>query len=108
MRMIETPTCRSPARIARWIGAAPRQRGSKRSVNVHGAERGGLEDGRRENQPVRRHTDDVGGKRLELRHGLGVSQRGRLAHAEAEFGRGELHRGRTSALPRPDTASGRT
>src|SRR5262245_38171110 len=29
MRMIEIPVSRSPARIARWIGAAPRQRGSR-------------------------------------------------------------------------------
>ena len=28
MRMVVTPVSASPARIARWIGAAPRQRGS--------------------------------------------------------------------------------
>jgi hypothetical protein len=28
MRMMVTPEMRSPARMARWIGAAPRQRGS--------------------------------------------------------------------------------
>ncbi len=28
MSMIDTPVSRSPAAIARWIGAAPRQRGS--------------------------------------------------------------------------------
>ena len=29
MRITSTPVCESPAMIARWIGAAPRQRGSK-------------------------------------------------------------------------------
>ena len=28
MRMMVTPVSASPARMARWIGAAPRQRGS--------------------------------------------------------------------------------
>ena len=46
MRMMVTPLTASPARIARWIGAAPRQRGSSEAWTLmhppRGASRIGL------------------------------------------------------------------
>ncbi len=58
--MIDTPVDASPARMARWIGAAPRQRGSSEAWTLTQPRARHLEDVARQDQAVGRHDDHVG------------------------------------------------
>ncbi len=53
-----TPVSVSPAMIARWIGAAPRQRGSSEACRLRQPSRGRIENGLRQDHAV---GDDHGG-----------------------------------------------
>ncbi len=52
MRITIAPVSSSPAMIARWIGAAPRQRGSSGGMQVEAAEPGRIEHRLRQQQAV--------------------------------------------------------
>ncbi len=73
--MIVMPVSASPASIARWIGAAPRQRGSRLAWMLR-QPRGGIDEhGRRQDQPVGRDDHRVVRRRREQRvrrAGVGV------------------------------------
>jgi hypothetical protein len=50
--MMVMPVSASPASMARWIGAAPRQRGSRRGVDVQAAQARQVQHPLRQDQPV--------------------------------------------------------
>jgi hypothetical protein len=62
--MIPTPVSASPARIARWIGAAPRQRGSSEAWTLRQPSRGARAPARQD-QPIGRDHRDIGVQRRE-------------------------------------------
>ena len=75
MRMMVTPVAGSPASRARWIGAAPRQRGSSEAWMLRQPSRGNVERGGGKYQPVRDHD-----QRIDL---SGAQQPERIGSLEA-------------------------
>ncbi len=60
MRMIITPVSASPAMIARWMGAAPRQRGSSEAWMFQHPSRGASSTGLRQDQAIGNDDGDIG------------------------------------------------
>ena len=91
--MIVMPVSVSPARIAAWIGAAPRQRGSRLAWMFRQPRRGASSIGLGQDQPIGRHH---GGIQLEcgecrLRRRIGAQPR-RRAHRQTQLLRRDVHR----------------
>ena len=100
--MMQTPVSASPARIARWIGAAPRQRGSRRGMDVQAAKPRRIQHRLRQDQPIGHHHRHIGAQRGKLRLRLGAAQRNRVPHRQAQrLGRAPAPGCGRSALPRP-------
>ena len=81
MRMTVAAVSASPAMMARWIGAAPRQRGSAEACRLRQPSRGRRQHGLRQDQAVGDDDADVGAmgrERTGLRLGLqaGRGERG--------------------------------
>ena len=85
MRIRSTPVSASPAMIARWIGAAPRQRGKQRRMKVEAAEPRRRQHRRRQNEAVGDDDADVGGEGAERLLRLGAAQGRRRHDRQAEF-----------------------
>ena len=92
MRMMVTPVSASPARMARWIGAAPRQRGSSEPWMLMQPSTGRVEERLGQDVAV---GDDHGGieiERLEGRRFLLAAQAFGRAHGKAQRQRQLMHR----------------
>ena len=99
--MIIMPVSRSPAMMARWIGAAPRQRGSSEAWPLKAPSRVPSRIGDGQQQAV--GDDDRGvGAKVAKRLLLGLAlQRHRRAHLDAEPLGLALHRRRRQLQPAP-------
>ena len=84
MRKTLIPVSRSPARMARSIGAAPRQRGSSEACRLTQPRRGASRMGLGQEQAVGADDGEVGAEGGELPLRLGVLQRARRADLEAQ------------------------
>ena len=100
--MMVMPVSSSPASIARWIGAAPRQRGSSDAWMLRQPWRGSVEHVLRQDQAVGGDDHHVGrGRRSASRAGGGIvgeaaveAQAARLRDGDAVLERERLHRRR--------------
>ena len=95
--MTMTPVSASPAMIARWIGAAPRQRGSSEACTLKQPSGTRLEDRLRQDQAI---GDD--------HRGIGADARGRPPAASAVFSDAGVSTGKAEARApraRPATAA---
>ena len=81
--MRSTPVSLSPARIARWIGAAPRQRGKQRGMHVPAAEAWIVEHASRKDQSIGDDDDEIGRVVGEPLLRGGIFQRLRLFDRDA-------------------------
>ena len=86
MRITWTPVTASPAMIARWIGAAPRQRGSSEACRLKQPSRGASSTSRWQDLAV---GDHHGGVEVERREGR-RSRPGRFIEAGVRTGRPRL------------------
>ena len=76
----------SPASTARWIGAAPRQRGSSERVDVQATEARNVQHGLRQQQAVRDDDHEVGRVRGEAPSvRAGVLERDRLLDRQPQL-----------------------
>ena len=91
------PVSASPARIARSIGAAPRQRGSSEACRLMQPRRGASRTGARQQQAVGADHREIGAEGCEFGLGLGVLQRARRADVQAQP-LGRLVHGRAAQL----------
>ena len=94
MRMTWAPVTSSPAITARWIGAAPRQRGSREACRLNDPSRGAVEHGARQDLAEGDHHGGVEVERLEGRDLVGVAHGRGRAHRQPEgLGEGLDRRG---------------
>ena len=82
--MMVTPLTSSPARIARWIGAAPRHRGSSEAWTLMQPAPGASRIGCGQDQAVSGDHRQIGIERGEARLFVGVAQGSRSANFDAE------------------------
>ena len=98
-----TPVSRSPAMMARWIGAAPRQRGNSEACRVETAERKSIQDRFRQDQPVGHDHGRIGAVCAHRRCGVGTLQSFRRQNRQPK----PLRFARDRARPQLHAASGR-
>ena len=106
--MIETPVSASPAMIARWIGAAPRQRGSSEAWMLRQPRAGAASTARRQDQPVGDDHRHLGPERGEGRLPRRLAQARRRPHRQPERLGPRLRPGSAAAAARarPAAAAG--
>ena len=85
MRNVVAPVTSSPAQIACWTGAAPRQCGQAREVQVDPAVRGDVEGGLRQQGAVRHDRAAVGRQVAQLLLEVRVAGVGGLEDRDAEL-----------------------
>ena len=90
--MSVTPLVSSPARIARWIGAAPRQRGRSEAWTLMQPSLRRVEDGLGQDQPIGCDHSEIGVQPAEPRLLSVVPQRLRRPHLDPELLRPLVHR----------------
>ena len=100
--MMVMPVSRSPARIARWIGAAPRQRGSSEAWTLRQPKRGASRTACGRMQAVGRDHRDIEHRARRRPRMPPASQLHRIAHRRARAASARrLHRRGLQLWPRP-------
>ena len=85
IRMMVTPLTSSPARIARWIGAAPRQRGRSEAWTLTQPALGASRIALRKDQPVGGDDGEIGVERAEAALLFGSPAASRRPHLDPEL-----------------------
>ena len=92
MRITMTPVSLSPAMMARWIGAAPRHRGSRDACRLRQPFRRNIENGFRQDQAIGRDNHHIGPETAQRRGCIFRTETSRRDHLDAETQRRRMNR----------------
>ena len=93
MRITMTPVARSPAMMARWMGAAPRHRGSSDACRLRQPWGGTVENGFRQDQAIGRDNRHIGLESAQRRGSLLGAKRSRRDDLDAKPQGRRMNRG---------------